>query len=285
MGIEDKVVIENSAIKLIAREYVRSGSVRPIEKKIKQVVLDSLNSDNISYDQYSVIRISEDDVYNSLGSIPIKSGNRPELDVYPAGVCNCLGVCGGLGNVFPVEIIKTPYLKKGRITGLPKKVMKDSIYNAEIYVSNYLGRTLENTSILFGEGAIPKDGPSAGIALTAALISINTGIPVDKTVAFTGEIDILGYVYAIGGEEEKLSAALSAGITKVFIPYENYRLLDENDKLKLYTGLSIIPVRHMSEVINDLFPSLAIGEKSSSDKTALKGNVEDSYNRDYRQVI
>ena len=285
MGLENRVIIEDSAIKLIAREYVRSGSVRPIEKKLKQVILDSMDSESIYNDRYSVIHISREDVYNSLGALPIKSGNRPELSAYPAGVCNCLGVCGGLGNVFPVEIVKTPYLKKGRITGLPKRVMKDSISNAEIYVSNFLGRPLDTTSILFAEGAVPKDGPSAGIAIATALLSVNTGIPVDKDVAFTGEIDILGYIYAIGGEEEKLAAALSAGITRIFIPYENYRMLDVNNKLGLYREISVIPVRHMSEVIANLFPALAIAEIDSSGGIAVNMDMDDSYNKTYRQVI
>lgn len=287
MGLEGKITIDNEALSLIATEYVHQGSVRPIEKKIKQVILDNLDVE--TYDtkrdgakSNTVIHITNENVYSSLGAIPIKSGNKPCVDVYPPGVCNCLGVRGGLGNVFPVEVVKTPYLKKGRITGLPKKVMKDSIYNAEIFVSNLLGRQLETTSILFAEGAISKDGPSAGAAIATALISSHTGIAVDKGVAFTGEIDILGYIYAIGGEEEKLSAALSEGLTKVFIPYDNYRVLKENEKLDRFKGISIIPVRHLSEIISNLFPMYSLEKEYESNDNVSNLDIKDTYKRNNR---
>jgi ATP-dependent Lon protease len=98
------------------------------------------------------------------------------------------------------------------------------------------------------DGATPKDGPSAGLAMVTAIVSVLTGIPVRKDIAMTGEVTLRGNASAIGGLKEKLLAALRGGITTVFIPQENEKDLAElPDNVK--TGLKIIPVRHVSEVL------------------------------------
>jgi ATP-dependent Lon protease len=98
------------------------------------------------------------------------------------------------------------------------------------------------------EGATPKDGPSAGIAMATSIVSVLTGIPVRKDVAMTGEVTLRGRVLAIGGLKEKLLAALRAGVTTVFIPKDNEKDLPEiPDNVK--KGLTILPVSHVDEVI------------------------------------
>jgi len=98
------------------------------------------------------------------------------------------------------------------------------------------------------EGATPKDGPSAGIAMTTTIVSVLTGIPVNKNVAMTGEVTLRGRVLAIGGLKEKLLAALRGGITKVLIPHENVKDLEEiPDNVK--EGIEIVPVETVDEVL------------------------------------
>jgi len=144
------------------------------------------------------------------------------------------------------------------VTGNLRDVMKESISAAASYV--------RSRAVTFGiepplfekkdihvhvpEGATPKDGPSAGVAMATAIISVMTGIPVHRDVAMTGEITLRGRVLPIGGLKEKLLAALRGGIKKVLIPEENVKdLADIPDTVK--KGLEIIPVSRMDEVVKN----------------------------------
>ena len=147
---------------------------------------------------------------------------------------------------------------KGRmtVTGNLRDVMKESISAAASYVRS---RAIDfgikpplfdkrDIHVHVPEGATPKDGPSAGIAMVTAIVSVMTGIPVRKDVAMTGEITLRGRVLPIGGLKEKLLAALRGGIKKVLIPEENAKDLAEiPDNVK--SGLEIIPVARMDEVL------------------------------------
>ncbi len=148
--------------------------------------------------------------------------------------------------------------KDGKVTttGNIKEVMKESVTVAEMLMKSRAAKfgieqsLLEKTSIHVHvpEGATPKDGPSAGAAMTTAIISSLTGIEVRRDVAMTGEINLRGYVTAIGGLKEKLLAALRGGIKKVLIPKDNAKdLADIPDRVKKH--LEIVPVNTIEEVL------------------------------------
>jgi ATP-dependent Lon protease len=175
---------------------------------------------------------------------------------------NQVGVVTGLawtevgGELLTIEGVMMPGKGKMTVTGNLKDVMKESISAAASYVRS---RAIEfgiepplfdqrDIHVHVPEGATPKDGPSAGIGMATAIISVMTGIKVRKDVAMTGEVTLRGRVLPIGGLKEKLLAALRGGIKKVLIPEENAKDLTEiPDNVK--AGMEIIPVSTMQEVL------------------------------------
>ena len=160
------------------------------------------------------------------------------------------------GDLLSIEALKLPGKGRMKTTGKLGDVMKESIDAASSYVRS-ISPKIGVKPTLFDrldihvhvpEGATPKDGPSAGLAMVTSIVSVLTGIPVRKDIAMTGEVTLRGNALAIGGLKEKLLAALRGGITKVLIPQENEKDLAEiPDNVK--EGLTIIPVSHVSEVI------------------------------------
>ena len=173
-----------------------------------------------------------------------------------------VGVVTGLawtevgGELLTIEALMMPGKGKMTVTGNLRDVMKESISAASSYVRSR-SSILASSRRLFNrrdihvhvpEGATPKDGPSAGIAMVTAIVSVITGIPVRKDVAMTGEITLRGRVLPIGGLKEKLLAALRGGMKKVMIPEENAKDLAEiPDNVKSH--LDIIPVSRMEDVL------------------------------------
>ena len=172
-----------------------------------------------------------------------------------------VGVVTGLawtevgGEILTVEGVMMPGKGKMSVTGNLRDVMKESIQAANAYVRSRRMRWASRRSfekkdihVHVPEGATPKDGPSAGVAMVTAIISIMTGIPVKKDVAMTGEITLRGRVLPIGGLKEKLLAALRAGIKTVVIPEENVKDLAEiGDEVKSH--LQIVPASRMDDVL------------------------------------
>ena len=160
------------------------------------------------------------------------------------------------GEILTIEGVMMPGKGKMSVTGNLRDVMKESIQAANAYVRSR-SRDFGIPPSLFEkkdihvhvpEGATPKDGPSAGVAMVTAIISIMTGIPVRKDVAMTGEITLRGRVLPIGGLKEKLLAALRAGIKTVVIPEENVKDLAEiGDEIKSH--LEIMPASRMDDVL------------------------------------
>ena len=177
-----------------------------------------------------------------------------------------VGVVTGLawtevgGELLTIEGVMMPGKGKMTVTGNLRDVMKESIQAANAYVrSKAVDFGIEpplfekrDIHVHVPEGATPKDGPSAGVAMATAIISLMTGVPVKREVAMTGEITLRGRILPIGGLKEKLLAALRAGIKTVMIPDENAKDLKEiPDSLK--NALEIIPVSHMDEVLKIAF--------------------------------
>src|SRR5471030_2412240 len=173
-----------------------------------------------------------------------------------------IGIVTGLswtdvgGELLTIEGVMMPGKGRMTVTGNLRDVMKESISAAASYVrSRAISFGIEpptfdkrDIHVHVPEGATPKDGPSAGVAMVTAIVSTLTGIPVRKDVAMTGEITLRGRVLPIGGLKEKLLAALRGGIKTVLIPEENAKdLVEINDSIN--SGLEIIPVARMDEVL------------------------------------
>src|SRR5690606_17969499 len=160
------------------------------------------------------------------------------------------------GDILTIEAIKMPGRGRMTVTGNLKEVMKESISAAASYVrSRALDFGVEpplfdkrDIHVHVPEGATPKDGPSAGVAMATAIVSVLTGIPVSAGVAMTGEITPRGSVLPIGGLKEKLLAALRGGIKKVLIPEDNAKDLAEIPE-NVKSGMEIIPVSRVGEVL------------------------------------
>ena len=244
--------IDEPALQLVIRRYTREAGVRSLEREIAKLARKAVK-EIMSTDAKSV-KVTADNVETYLG-VPKYRYGEAELE-------DQVGVVTGLawtevgGEILTIEGAIMPGKGKMSVTGNLRDVMKESIQAANAYV--------RSRSVDFGippslferrdihvhvpEGATPKDGPSAGVAMVTAIISVLTGIAVRKDVAMTGEITLRGRVLPIGGLKEKLLAALRAGIKKVLIPEENAKdLADIPDSLK--NTLEIIPVARMDDVL------------------------------------
>ena len=177
-------------------------------------------------------------------------------DEHQVGVVTGLAYTSVGGDLLQIEALRLPGKGRMKTTGKLGDVMKESIDAASSYVrsiSPQIGVKPPkfekwDIHVHVPEGATPKDGPSAGLAMVTSIVSVLTGIPVRKDIAMTGEVTLRGNALAIGGLKEKLLAALRGGIKTVLIPKENEKDLAElPDNVK--SGLEIIPVEHVSEVL------------------------------------
>jgi len=244
--------VEDSAIKEIIRRYTREAGVRSLEREIAKLARKAVKE--ILTSSKTTITVTAENVHDYLG-VPKYRYGEAELE-------DQVGIVTGLawtevgGELLTVEGVMMPGKGKMTVTGNLRDVMKESIQAANAYVRSH--------SVDFGihpslfekrdihvhvpEGATPKDGPSAGIAMTTAIISVLTGIPVRKDVAMTGEITLRGRVLPIGGLKEKLLAALRGGIKTVIIPEENVKDLAEIPN-EVKTKMDIIPATRLDDVL------------------------------------
>ncbi len=245
--------IEDEALTAIIRYYTREAGVRNLEREIAKIARKAVT--RIVSDDVSSVQVSDDELDTYLGVRKFKYG---EIDAEDQ-----IGVVTGLawtevgGELLQVEAVKVP--GKGKITATGKlgDVMKESIQASEFFIksrANAYGIDLEaaekqDVHVHVPEGATPKDGPSAGVAMVTSIVSAHTAIPVRKDVAMTGEITLRGRVLAIGGLKEKLLAALRGGIKTVLIPKDNEKDLAEvPDNVK--ENLEIIPISLIDEALN-----------------------------------
>jgi ATP-dependent Lon protease len=256
-GLEDEEFsLDDGALKEVIRRYTREAGVRSLEREIAKLsrksVKELLTTENKS------VNVTIDNLADYLG-VPKYRYGEAELE-------DQVGVVTGLawtevgGEILTVEGVMMPGKGKMTVTGNLRDVMKESIQAANAYVrSRAVDFGIEpplfekrDIHVHVPEGATPKDGPSAGVAMATAIISLMTGIPVKRDVAMTGEITLRGRVLPIGGLKEKLLAALRAGIKTVIIPEENVKDLAEiPDSLK--NALEISPVSRVEEVLKLAF--------------------------------
>jgi ATP-dependent Lon protease len=247
----DEIEIPNESIKEIINRYTREAGVRSLERTISKLMRKAAK-DIVSTKKKNKIIVDKKLLKKYLG---------PEkFDLNSAEKKNIVGQSTGLawtsvgGELLFIEVSLTPGKGKIQLTGKLGDVMKESAQAALTYVkANHksLGITEKkiqnsNVHIHVPEGAVPKDGPSAGVTITTAIVSAFTNIPVKKDIAMTGEVTLRGRVLRIGGLKEKSIAAHMAGIKTVLIPKENERdIVKIPDSVK--KDIKFIPVAHVSE--------------------------------------
>ncbi|MEO1732611.1 MAG: endopeptidase La, partial [Pseudomonadota bacterium] len=234
------------------RTYTREAGVRNLEREIAKIARKSLTK--IIKKEADTVSVSPDNLDEFLGVPKFRYGLAEKED--QIGVVTGLAYTSVGGELLSIEALRLPGKGRMKTTGKLGDVMKESIEAASSYVrsvSPQLGVAPPmfdklDIHVHVPDGATPKDGPSAGLAMVTAIVSVLTQIPVRKDIAMTGEVTLRGNASAIGGLKEKLLAALRGGIKTVLIPEENEKDLPEiPDNVK--DGLEIIPVSHVSEVL------------------------------------
>jgi ATP-dependent Lon protease len=243
--------IEDAALLTIVRRYTREAGVRNLERELAKLCRKAVTQ--IVKGAKTVV-ITEKSLDDLLGAPRFRFGLAEEADVI--GVTTGLAWTEAGGDLLSIEALKLPGKGRMKTTGKLGDVMKESIDAASSYVrSKAISFGVKPTQfekidihVHVPEGATPKDGPSAGVAMVTSIVSVLTDIPIRRDVAMTGEVTLRGNVLPIGGLKEKLLAALRGGVKTVLIPSENVKdLRDIPDNVK--AGLEIIPVSSVAEVL------------------------------------
>jgi len=245
-------VVEESALMELVRRYTREAGVRNLEREISNLARKAVK--DILTNKKKKIVVSAETVAEYLGPPRYRYGEIEADD--QVGLVTGLAWTEVGGELLTVEGVMMPGKGRMTVTGNLKDVMKESISAAASYVrSRSVDFGIEpplfdrrDIHVHVPEGATPKDGPSAGVAMATVIVSMLTGIPVRRDVAMTGEITLRGRVLPIGGLKEKLLAALRGGIKKVLIPEDNAKDLAEIPN-SVKNGLEIVPVSRMEEVL------------------------------------
>ncbi len=244
--------IGDDALMSLIRRYTREAGVRNLEREISNLARKAVKEIMIT-DRKSVA-VTEANLIDYLGAPKFRYGEAEAED--QVGAVTGLAWTEVGGELLTIEGVMMPGKGKMIVTGNLKDVMKESISAAASYVrSRAVDFGVEpplfdrrDIHVHVPEGATPKDGPSAGIAMATAIVSVLTGIPIRRDIAMTGEITLRGRVLPIGGLKEKLLAALRGGLKKVLIPEENAKdLLDIPNSVK--NALEIVPVSRVDEVL------------------------------------
>jgi ATP-dependent Lon protease len=244
--------ISEDALRDIIRYYTREAGVRNLEREIANLARKSIKE--ILMKSLKKIVISRRNLEKFAGVRRYRFGEAELEDM--VGVTTGLAWTEVGGEILSIEAVTVPGKGKVTATGKLGDVMKESVQAAESYVKSRaidygIKPTLfekKDIHVHVPEGATPKDGPSAGVAMVTSIVSVLTGVPVKRELAMTGEITLRGRVLPIGGLKEKLLAALRAGIKTVLIPAENEKDLAEiPDNVK--KGLNIIPVKNVDDVL------------------------------------
>ena len=223
--------ISDEVIRSVIQNYTREAGVRNLERELNSLGRKAVKE--ISQNKSDSLNVSSDNISEYLGVKKFRYGKKENDDL--VGVVTGLAWTEVGGDILNVEAVMVPGQGKIRTTGKLGDVMKESIDAASSFVrSRAVNYGIEppifqrkDIHVHVPEGATPKDGPSAGVAMIIAIISVMAGIPVKNDVAMTGEMSLRGRVLPIGGLKEKLLAALRSGIKTVLIPSENDRELSE----------------------------------------------------------
>ena len=244
--------INDSALKDVIKFYTKEAGVRNLERELTSLIRKAVRE--LSTSKKNKISLSPKNIEKYAGIKKFKKNELEDKDL--VGITTGLAWTEVGGELLLIEAVSVN--GKGRIisTGKLGEVMKESVKAAESYVKSRsddfgINSNFFNTKdihVHVPEGATPKDGPSAGIAMCTSIVSVMTGIPVKRNVAMTGEITLRGRVLPIGGLKEKLIAASRSNIKIVLIPNDNKKDITEIPK-KLIKGLKIITVSNLDEVL------------------------------------
>src|SRR5947199_2810235 len=253
-GLDSKEwAIDDEALLTIVRRYTREAGVRNLERELSTLIRKAVKQLILS--EKKSVKASADNLADYLGVTKYRYGEVEDKD--QIGIVTGLAWTDVGGELLTIEAAMMPGKGRMTVTGNLRDVMKESISAAASYVrSRAVAFGIEpplfdkrDIHVHVPDGATPKDGPSAGVAMVSAIVSVMTGIPVRHDVAMTGEITLRGRVLPIGGLKEKLLAAARGGIKTVLIPEDNAKDLTEiSDAIK--GGMTIIPVARLDDVVS-----------------------------------
>ena len=249
---QGEFALSNEALTAIIQFYTREAGVRNLEREIVRLARKVVTK--IVKGESQTITITPENLSEFLGVQKFKYGLAELRD--QIGVVTGLAYTSSGGDLLQIEALKLPGKGRMKTTGKLGDVMKESIDAASSYVRSISPKIGVKPTrfdkldihVHVPEGATPKDGPSAGLAMVTSIVSVLSGIPIKKDLAMTGEVTLRGNALPIGGLKEKLLAALRGGIKTVLIPQDNEKdLIEIPDNVK--EGLNIIPVSHVDEVL------------------------------------
>ena len=285
-GLKGKeFALNDEALTTVIRRYTREAGVRNLKRELATLARKSVKE--LLTTAKKTVKVTAKNLEDFLGVPRYRFGQAEQED--QVGIVTGLAWTEVGGELLTIEGVMMPGKGRTSVTGNLRDVMKESITAASAYVRS---RSIDfgikpplfdkrDVHVHVPEGATPKDGPSAGVAMVTALVSVMTGIPVRRDVAMTGEITLRGRVLPIGGLKEKLLAALRGGIKTVLIPEDNAKdLADIPENVK--SGLEIIPVAQMDQVLEHALtrkpepidwdeveePDSAVGTADSDDSAA-----------------
>ncbi len=270
----EKVEITDGAIRFVIEHYTREAGVRSLERQIAAILRKVAKL--VAEGKKEKVKVTEKEVTKYLGPIKISSTLAEKKD--EIGMSTGLAWTEVGGDILFIEVALMPGKGQLILTGQLGDVMKESCQAAMSYIrarANQFGLSDKfyqkiDVHVHVPEGAVPKDGPSAGIAITSAIISALTRIPVNRKVGMTGEITLRGRVMEIGGLKEKVIAAHRAGLKTIIVPKENKKDLVELPK-EVLKDLTFKFVSHMDEVIGHaLKRSLKLKQAGSSQHQHLQ---------------
>ncbi len=253
---EGQLIISQAALEKLIHSYTREAGVRQLERKIGEVCRKAARE--ILEKGKKSVRLTENNLEKYLGKSRYIYDMANEAD--EAGIVRGLAWTSVGGDTLQIEVNCMPGKGEIVLTGQLGDVMKESARAGLSYIRSVSGSygisrdffTENDIHIHIPEGAVPKDGPSAGITMATAMLSAITGIPVYASVAMTGEITLRGRVLPIGGLKEKLLAAKNAGIKTVIVPEKNRRDVEDISQ-EIKKGLRIVYAEHMKDVIEVAF--------------------------------
>jgi ATP-dependent Lon protease len=273
--------LDDAALQGIIRRYTREAGVRSLEREIAKLARKAVK--DILLGTTKAVKVTPDNLEHYLGVPKFRFGEAELED--QVGVVTGLAWTEVGGEILTVEGVMMPGKGKMSVTGNLRDVMKESIQAASAYVrsrSHALGIPTsafetKDIHVHVPEGATPKDGPSAGVAMVTAIISVMTAIPVKKDVAMTGEITLRGRVLPIGGLKEKMLAALRAGIKTIVIPEENVKDLAEIGE-EVKANLQIVSASRMDDVLKvalTRMPKPIPAEEAAATAPVAPGDVKE----------
>ena len=249
---ENQLLISDEALREVIAGYTKEAGVRSLERKLGEICRKTARK--ILEDKEETISVNVDNLESFLGRARYTYQRKNKTD--EVGIVRGLAWTSVGGDTLQIEVNLMPGKGEFLLTGQLGDVMKESAQAGISYIRSVAEEygikpeffQKHDLHIHIPEGAVPKDGPSAGITMATAMLSAMTNTPVKANVAMTGEITLRGRVLPIGGLKEKLLAAKSAGMKKVLIPFENQADVEELDE-EITGGMKIVPVKTMKEVL------------------------------------